>query len=115
MVLVGAAVVAALLGERTDAAVVGSVVIVNSLIGFFLEFRAGRAIEALSAMVPQNATAIREGKSCIVPAAELVPGFEGGERLLAQAARRRVLAEGVRAEVVELQIQVRRPRRVAPP
>ena len=74
MVLVGSAVVAALLGERTDAAVVGAVVVINTLIGFFQEYRAGRAIEALSGLVPENATVLRDGARRVVPVAELVRG-----------------------------------------
>ena len=68
MVLVASAVVAALLGERTDAAVVGAVVVINTLIGFFQEYRAGRAIEALSSLVPESVTVIRAGARRTVPA-----------------------------------------------
>jgi len=74
MVLVASAVVAALLGERTDAAVVGAVVVINTLIGFFQEFRAGRAIEALSSLVPESATVIRAGVRRTVGVTELVRG-----------------------------------------
>ncbi len=74
VVLIGSAVVAALLGERTDAAVVGAVVIVNTLIGFFQEYRAGQAIEALSLLVPENATVLRGGLPRTVPVADLVRG-----------------------------------------
>jgi len=74
MVLVASAVVAALLGERTDAAVVGAVVIINTLIGFFQEFRAGRAIEALSSLVPESATVVRAGARRTVGVTELVRG-----------------------------------------
>jgi Ca2+-transporting ATPase len=74
MVLVASAVVAALLGERTDAAVVGAVVVINTLIGFFQEFRAGRAIEALSSLVPESATVLRAGARRTVPVLELVRG-----------------------------------------
>jgi magnesium-transporting ATPase (P-type) len=74
MVLIGSAVVAALLGERTDAAVVGAVVVINTIIGFFQEYRAGRAIEALSSLVPENAAVLRGGARSVVPVAELVRG-----------------------------------------
>ena len=73
-VLLGSAAVAILLGKVTDGLVVLSVVLINAVIGFIQEFKAGRAIEALSSMVPQNAMVLRDGRSLMVPAVELVPG-----------------------------------------
>jgi len=73
-VLLGSAAVAILLGKVTDGLVVLSVVLINAVIGFIQEFKAGRAIEALSGMVPQNAMVLRDGRSLMVPAVELVPG-----------------------------------------
>ncbi|WP_342376455.1 HAD-IC family P-type ATPase [Myxococcus stipitatus] len=73
-VLIVSAVLAVALGKVTDGLVVAAVVVLNTLIGFVQEFRAGRAIEALSRMVPENATVVRGGSKRAVPAAELVPG-----------------------------------------
>lgn len=73
-VLIVSAVLAVALGKVTDGLVVAAVVVLNTLIGFVQEFRAGRAIEALSRMVPENATVVRDGSKRAVPASELVPG-----------------------------------------
>lgn len=73
-VLLGSGTLAVLLGKMTDGLVVLSVVAINAVIGFIQEFKAGRAIEALSDMAPRNATVIRDGRNATVPAAELVPG-----------------------------------------
>jgi potassium/sodium efflux P-type ATPase len=54
--------------------VILAVVIVNTIIGFVQEHRAGKAIQALSAMVPETATVIRDGVRSSVNAADLVPG-----------------------------------------
>jgi Ca2+-transporting ATPase len=70
----GSAVVAIALGKVTDGAVVLAVVVINTLIGFFQEFRASRAIEALADMVPENATVLRENQRLTLPVADLVPG-----------------------------------------
>ena len=73
-VLLGSSVLATALGKITDGSVVLAVVVINSIIGFIQEFKAGKAIEALIDMVPQIATVIRDGKSVTVPVADLVPG-----------------------------------------
>jgi Ca2+-transporting ATPase len=54
--------------------VILAVVIINSLIGFVQEFRAGKAIEALSSMVPENVTVLRDSRQHSVAAPDLVPG-----------------------------------------
>jgi potassium/sodium efflux P-type ATPase len=54
--------------------VILAVVVLNTLIGFVQEFKAGKAIEALSKMVPENATALRDGRKTNVAGADLVPG-----------------------------------------
>ena len=73
-VLIASAVLAVALGKVTDGFVVLAVVVLNTVIGFVQEFRASRAIEALSAMVPENATVRRDGRPVVVPVANLVPG-----------------------------------------
>jgi len=73
-VLLGSTVLALSVGKVTDGLVVLAVVVLNSLIGLVQEFRASRAIEALSAMVPENVAALRDGQRVSISAAELVPG-----------------------------------------
>ncbi|XXF77234.1 HAD-IC family P-type ATPase [Myxococcaceae bacterium GXIMD 01537] len=73
-VLIGSAALAMALGKLTDGLVVAAVVVLNTLIGFVQEYRAGKAIEALSRMVPQNAAVLRAGRKVSLPASLLVPG-----------------------------------------
>src|SRR5690606_7109297 len=83
-VLIGSSLLAILLGKITDGLVVLSVVIINTIIGFIQEYKAGKAIEALSEMVPENATVHREGRKISIPVSEIVPGdvaeLEAGDR-----------------------------------
>jgi Ca2+-transporting ATPase len=73
-VLIASGFLAIALGKGTDGLVVLAVVVLNTIIGFVQEFKAGKAIEALSAMVPENATVIRDGRKITIPVADLVPG-----------------------------------------
>ena len=73
-VLIASSTLATVLGKITDGLVVLSVVVVNTFIGFIQEFKAGKAIEALSDMVPENATVLRDGQLITIPVADLVPG-----------------------------------------
>jgi Ca2+-transporting ATPase len=73
-VLNGSAAVAIGLGKVADGAVVLAVVVINTIIGFIQEYRAGQAIEALVDMVPESTTVVRDGKRDNLPVADLVPG-----------------------------------------
>ncbi len=73
-VLIGAGLLAFAVGENVDAVVVLAVVVLNTLIGFVQEYRAGKAIEALTQMVPEQAAVLRDEEWVTLPAAELVPG-----------------------------------------
>jgi magnesium-transporting ATPase (P-type) len=103
-VLLGSAAVAVALGKMTDGIVVLAVVILNSIIGFIQEFRASRAIEALREMVPESASALRDGHMVTVPVADLVPGdvitLASGDKVPADA--RLVLVKNLRVDEAAL-------------
>ncbi|MBK9121348.1 MAG: HAD-IC family P-type ATPase [Phycisphaerales bacterium] len=84
--------------------VILAVVILNSIIGFVQEYRAGRAIEALTRMMPESITARRAGRRIAVSVADLVPGdviFVGsGDRVPADA--RLLHARGLHVEEAAL-------------
>ncbi|MCG3174805.1 MAG: Calcium-transporting ATPase 1 [Myxococcota bacterium] len=71
--LLAAAIAAAVLREVVDAIAVGAIVIINSLVGFFQEYRAERAVLALRAMTAPRARVLRDGHAIVIPAAEVVP------------------------------------------
>jgi Ca2+-transporting ATPase len=73
-VLLASSVVAMAMGKVVDGGVVLGVVVLNTIIGFIQEFRAGKAIEALIEMVPETATVVRDDARVTISAADLVPG-----------------------------------------
>jgi len=66
-----------------------AVVLLNATIGFFQEYKAEKATEALQKLVPANAKVIRDGEVTIAAAADLVPGdiiaLEEGDSISADA------------------------------
>ena len=73
-VLLAATILAIAMGKITDGIVVLSVIIINAVIGFIQEYQAGKTIQGLLKLIPENATVMRDGKQKNLPAAELVPG-----------------------------------------
>jgi P-type Mg2+ transporter len=74
LVLILAAVVSRVLGERTEAAVILCIVTLNAGLGFMQEYRAERAVRALRQLVTRTARVRRDGIVAEIAAAELVPG-----------------------------------------
>ena len=89
VVLLVAAVVMVVIGEPTDAIVIGVIVVLNALIGFFQEYRAEQAMAALRTMAAPTARVVRDGAESAVAATELVPGdvimLEAGDIVAADA------------------------------
>jgi Mg2+-importing ATPase len=74
LVLILAAVVSRLLGERTETAVILCIVGINALLGFVQEYRAERAVRALRRLVTRTARVRRNGMVEEIAAADLVRG-----------------------------------------
>ena len=65
---------AMLTGKVFDGLVILGVIVLNAVIGFVQEYRASRAIKALSSMVRAEATVLRDARRLRLSSAELVPG-----------------------------------------
>jgi len=72
--LATAATVAALYREWTEATAILLVLAINTLIGFFTEFRAVRSMEALRKLGSRSSRVRREGKLKTILAEQVVPG-----------------------------------------
>lgn len=99
-VLLGAAVVTALLQHWVDTGVILAVVIVNAIIGFVQEGRAEQAMAAIRDMLAPQSAVLRDGVRISVEAEDLVPGdivqIEAGDRVPADV--RLIKARGLKAE-----------------
>jgi Ca2+-transporting ATPase len=97
VILMGAALLAALVGSVKDASVILAVVIINALVGFYQEYRAERSLDALKSMLPVSATVRRDGSSQKISAEAVVPGdivlLEAGDSVCADG--RLIVAAGL--------------------
>jgi Ca2+-transporting ATPase len=73
-ILLAAGAITAWLGERPDSIVIFGVVVINAIVGFLQEDKAGKAIESLSRLVVTESTVRRNGRKQTVPSEDLVPG-----------------------------------------
>jgi magnesium-transporting ATPase (P-type) len=85
VLLIVAAVLAAVSGELRLSVVILVVVIVNTIMSVFQEWRAERAMEALRSWMPLATKVMRDGELRMIPARELVTGdiivLEEGDRI----------------------------------
>jgi Ca2+-transporting ATPase len=85
LILIGAALLAALIGNIKDAVVILAVVLINASVGFYQEYRAEQSLVALKNMLPVKTRVRRDGQKLEIPAEELVPGdvvlLEAGDRV----------------------------------
>ena len=72
--LLGAAIISALLGDYTEAIAIMAIVILNAVMGIIQESRAEAALAALKKLAAPEASVLRDGRRVSVPTAELVPG-----------------------------------------
>ncbi len=88
-ILIIAAILAGIMGEWADTAAILAIVLVNGIIGFLQEEKAGRALAALQKLSSPMAKVRRDGELQSVPAHELVPGdcieLEGGDNIPADS------------------------------
>ncbi|WP_115700686.1 calcium-translocating P-type ATPase, PMCA-type [Legionella sainthelensi] len=85
LILIGAAILAILIGNSRDACVIIAIVIINACVGFYQEYRAEQSLAALRKMLPVQTHVRRGGTKHTINAEAVVPGdivlVEAGDRL----------------------------------
>jgi Ca2+-transporting ATPase len=73
-ILVIAALITFFLGDYVDTGVIGLAVVVNTILGFYQEYKAQRALAALRGLLSPKATVIRNENRQVIDASDVVPG-----------------------------------------
>ncbi|MEM2473426.1 MAG: cation-translocating P-type ATPase [Candidatus Bathyarchaeia archaeon] len=85
IILLAATVLSFIVGEIIDALTILVIVVAAAVLGFFQEYKAEKAIEALKKMLTPVATVIRDSEEKKIPAKEIVPGdilvLEAGDKI----------------------------------
>lgn len=68
LILLGAALLSAILREWTEAIVIFTIVVVNAFIGIVQEKKAQSSLEALRRMSTPTARVLRQGEESLIPA-----------------------------------------------
>ena len=104
LLLAFAAGVAFATGEHSEGVAIAVVILLNAVIGFVVEYKANRAMEALQKLGTQDTVVIRDGRRSEINAVELVPGdvveFEAGDSVTADC--RLAEASGLRVQEAAL-------------
>jgi len=74
LILIAAAIVSAAMGKPVEASAILFIVVLAGVMGFFQEYQAERALEALQRLASPQSSVLRDGLVRVVPSAELVPG-----------------------------------------
>lgn len=74
LILLVAAVISGFLGDITDTIVIIVIVFLNAILGFYQEYRADKAMQALKKMSVTQAKVLRNKQMMTLPATQLVPG-----------------------------------------
>ena len=74
LLLLVAAAVSAVVGDRTEAAIIGGIMLMSIGLSFLNEYRSEKAVEALHSQIHHLAVVDRDGQPTEVNVAEIVPG-----------------------------------------
>lgn len=87
--LIAASVFSFVIGDPLDGILIIVILILNSILAFYQEYKASRELEALKKMEVTTSRVIRENKQQEIPSRELVPGdiilLESGDKIPADA------------------------------
>lgn len=99
IVLIVAIFLSILVGDSVDGILIGAILILNTVLGFWQEFKASKELEALRSFEVLTSRVLRDGKEVEIPAFKIVPGD-----LVIVEAGDKIPADGKLTEAYSLQI-----------
>ncbi|HEX9153714.1 MAG TPA: cation-transporting P-type ATPase, partial [Candidatus Saccharimonadales bacterium] len=88
-VLAAAAIVSLLSHEQLDAVIIGTIILINTVVFYTQQYATTRVLRSLKKHSVQKVTVLRDGAKIVIPSVELVPGdiifLSEGERVAADA------------------------------
>ncbi len=74
LILIAAAAVSFLLGEKIDGLMILAIILINGIVGFIQEYRVEKTIQTLKKLVTSSSKVYRDGRLIQIPSSELIPG-----------------------------------------
>ena len=74
LILIAAAILAFVVHDAADGAIILAIVLISSMLGFWQEFRAATAVASLQQLVAVQCQVLRDGAAIHVPLSQVVPG-----------------------------------------
>ena len=89
LILIASTILSLIMGEYIEAIAIITIVLVNSIIGFFQEYRTEKTLDALKNLAAPTSRVLRDGKVTVIQSSEIVPDdvilLEAGDRIPADA------------------------------
>lgn len=83
--LLGAIILSAVIGDKLDTFLIAAILVLNTILGFWQEYKASRELEALRKLEVEYCRVERDGQQIEIAASEIVPGdlviLESGDRI----------------------------------
>lgn len=99
LVLIIAAAISFLVGDKIDSILITAILLLNTALGFWQEYRASKELEALKSFEVLRSRVVRDGLEVELPSSEIVPGdlviLEAGDK---------IPSDGKAIEVYSLQV-----------
>src|SRR3990167_4352388 len=85
LLLIGAITISLVIGDKLDASLIVLILILNTVLGFWQEFKASKELEALKSFEVTFSRVLRDGKEVELPSSEIVPNdiiiLESGDKI----------------------------------
>ena len=99
LLLIGAITISLVIGDKLDASLIVLILILNTVLGFWQEYKASKELEALKSFEVTFSRVLRDGKEIELPSSEIVP-----EDVVILEAGDKIPADGIIIESYSLQI-----------